>query len=109
MPFGVYVAATVTLTTAGTRYSLYDLVAAIDPTVTPAPRELSVQAVRYPTANTGVVYGGDGLVSTSRAGWSVGPGESYTMRSDKPNLPFRNMSVVADTDGQQLNVQVIGC
>ena len=109
MPFNPYVAVTVNLATAGTRYSLYDLIAAIDATATPSPRELTIRAARLPTPNAGIVYVGDGLVATTRCGFEVAPGESYTMRDDKPAVPLRNISVVADTDNQKLNVQVIGC
>lgn len=109
MPFNPYVAVTVTLATAGTRYNLYDLVAAIDPTATPSPRELTIRAARLPTPNAGIVYVGDGLVATTRCGYEVAPGESYTVRSELPNIPFKNMSAVADTDAQKLNIQVIGC
>lgn len=99
-----YVAVTVTLAAANTRYNLLDLIRAIEPTCPATAREFTLQA---PRGNAAAVIGvGDAAISAVRRAYNLESLDSRTYRSNLQNIGLGNKYLWSDTPGVTLNVEV---
>lgn len=101
----IYPSLSVSVTT--TPQKLLTLLRAVDSTIAPFGREVTLQS---DPANTGknISVGGSSVTTVNR-GYVLTPGDSRTYRSDETNAacPLAAMYVASDSGTAQLNVEVI--
>jgi hypothetical protein len=101
-----FVGITVTLAAQNTAYNLLALVrAAQEATEHPCPSACTSFAIQVETAST-VVSIGDGLLSTTRRGYKIRPGDFGGHGRAWQNIPFGHVYVLSDTDNTVLNIEV---
>jgi len=99
----MYVAVTLTLTTASEFYNLATLLAAVSGLTLERnhAQELLIQAK---STNTGVVAVGDASISATRRGYELTSGDSRTYRT---GLQFSSVYLNSTAAGDKVNVEAI--
>lgn len=109
------VSITVTLTTANTNYSIYELIEAaalaesVPYEIPSACRELSIQShpgIDGTGANTKDILMGDSELSTTRIGYVLNVGGSRTLRSTIGNVNLAGTYARSSGAGQKLNLDI---
>jgi len=99
----MYVAVTLTLTTASEFYNLATLLAAVSGLTLERnhAQELLIQAK---STNTGVVAVGDASISATRRGYELTSGDSRTYRT---GIQFKSLNMGSTVNADKINVEII--
>jgi hypothetical protein len=95
-------AAQLTLTSANTNYSIYELASAIDSAFPPNVRELSFQV----DAGAGTLLIGDVNMTATRYGKLYDPATTDVVRDDKNSISLRSIYFRSAQAGKIVNVMV---